>query len=97
MKEFAALRSDGGGADRVHSNAGRRDLQRGRALELPSGETVSRAMGVEPLSTEECNLGDPALLGETPLWLYILKEAEIRERMNATQNLQAELHYDRRI
>ena len=57
-----------------------RDLQRGRALDLPSGETVSRAMGVEPLTAEECNLGDPALLGETPLWLYILKEAEIRER-----------------
>jgi len=56
-----------------------RDLQRGRALDLPSGQTVSRAMGIEPLSAEECNLPDPALLGETPLWLYILKEAEIRE------------------
>ena len=56
-----------------------RDLQRGRALDLPSGETVSRAMGVEPLTAEECNLADPALLGETPLWLYILKEAEVRE------------------
>ena len=57
-----------------------RDLQRGSALDLPSGETVSRAMGVEPLTAAECNLPEPALLGETPLWLYILKEAEARER-----------------
>jgi len=56
-----------------------RDLQRGRSLELPSGEVVSRAMGIEPLTAAECGLADAALLGETPLWLYILKEAEIRE------------------
>jgi hypothetical protein len=56
-----------------------RDLQRGRALDLPSGEAVSRAMGIEPLTAAECNLADPALLGETPLWLYILKEAEVRK------------------
>jgi len=56
-----------------------RDLQRGRSLDLPSGEAVSRAVGIEPLTAVERGLDDPALLGETPLWLYILKEAEIRE------------------
>ena len=50
-----------------------------RSLDLPSGEVVSRAMGIEPLTSAECGLTDPALLGETPLWLYVLKEAELRE------------------
>ncbi|HEY3228813.1 MAG TPA: heme peroxidase family protein, partial [Roseiflexaceae bacterium] len=56
-----------------------RDLQRGRALDLPSGEAIARAMGVPPLDAREYGLSDAGLRGETPLWFYILKEAELRE------------------
>ncbi len=55
-----------------------RDLERGRALDLPSGEALARLMGVEPLKYEELGLDKFNLRGETPLWYYILKEAEVR-------------------
>ena len=55
-----------------------RDLERGRALDLPSGEAVARAMGVEPLTRDELGLTVDGWRGETPLWYYILKEAEVR-------------------
>ncbi len=55
-----------------------RDLERGRALDLPSGEALARVMGVEPLKQEELGLDKFHLQGETPLWYYILKEAEVR-------------------
>lgn len=53
-----------------------RDLQRGRALDLPSGEDVARAMGVEPLSAEAVGLAEYGWECDTPLGYYILKEAE---------------------
>lgn len=55
-----------------------RDLERGLALDLPSGETISRAMGVEPLTQQEVGLNKLGYRGETPLFYYILKEAEVR-------------------
>ena len=55
-----------------------RDLERGRALDLPSGEAVARAMGVKPLTRDELGLSVDGWRGETPLWYYILKEAEVR-------------------
>ncbi len=61
-----------------------RDLIRGQALALPSGEAVSRAMDIEPLSRDELGLNILGWNGETPLWFYILKEAEVKaggERM----------------
>ncbi|TMD88953.1 MAG: peroxidase, partial [Chloroflexi bacterium] len=57
-----------------------RDLVRGEALDLPSGEAIAREMGVEPLSTSEVGLYDLGWKSETPLWFYILKEAEVRNR-----------------
>jgi hypothetical protein len=60
-----------------HHSLAARDLQRGAALSLPSGEAVARAIGAEPLSADECGLGED-WIGETPLWYYILKEAEVR-------------------
>ena len=53
-----------------------RDLQRGQGTGLPSGEAVARAMEVTPLSRQEVALGNWS--GETPLWLYILREAAVR-------------------
>jgi hypothetical protein len=55
-----------------------RDLQRGHAYGLPSGESVARAMGETPLSAEETSLTSAGWTGETPLWLYVLLEAELR-------------------
>jgi hypothetical protein len=54
-----------------------RDLQRGQGLGLPSGETVARRMGEQPLSPEEVGLAAGGWRGETPLWFYILREADV--------------------
>jgi hypothetical protein len=55
-----------------------RDLERGLALDLPSGEAIARFMGVEPLSVDEVGLNKFDYQGETPLFYYLLKEAEVR-------------------
>jgi hypothetical protein len=46
------------------------DLLRGRALGLPSGEAVAAAIGTVP----DAGLG---LTAPTPLWYYLLREAEV--------------------
>src|SRR3989449_779816 len=53
-----------------------RDLQRGMGTALPSGEAVARAIGAQVLTSQELALGD--WQDETPLWLYILREAAVR-------------------
>lgn len=53
-----------------------RDLQRGMGTGLPSGEVVARAVGAQPLTQQELALGD--WMDETPLWLYILREAAVQ-------------------
>ena len=55
-----------------------RDLERGLALDFPSGEAIARAIGVEPLSEDEVGLNKLGHHGETPLFYYILREAEVR-------------------
>ncbi len=49
-----------------------RNLKRGQALGLPSGQTIADAMDLKALSGKK--LGAPA---DTPLWFYILKESEL--------------------
>jgi hypothetical protein len=63
--------------DAYHSLAAR-DLQRGHALALPSGEAVARHVGVEPLTPDEVGLAASGWPDETPLWYYVLKEGEHR-------------------
>jgi hypothetical protein len=65
-----------------------RNLLRGRALGLPSGQAVAQAMGIKKdkvlkdeelygdLQLSEATLAD--LAGQAPLWFYILREAELR-------------------
>jgi hypothetical protein len=53
-----------------------RDLERGVATALPSGEAIARALGVEPLDADEVGLD--GWEGETPLWFYVLREAAVR-------------------
>ena len=55
------------------------NLLRGYRLGLPSGQSVARAMSLQPLTNEQLGL-DTALAGsEAPLWFYILKEAELEQ------------------
>jgi hypothetical protein len=54
-----------------------RDLQRGQGVGLPSGEAVARHIGVTPLSAADVGLGAVGGKGETPLWYYIAREADV--------------------
>ena len=56
-----------------------RDLLRGTATGLPSGEAVARQVAEPPLAPEEIGLAALGWSGETPLWYYILREAAVRE------------------
>ena len=68
-----------------------RNLQRGLKMGLPSGQDVARALHVEPddrLAPEDFTGPDGAVArangldASTPLWYYILKEAQIKEGGN---------------
>ncbi|MEM8980978.1 MAG: heme peroxidase family protein [Pseudomonadota bacterium] len=68
-----------------------RNMIRGQSFLLPSGETVARSL--ERPDTEIDQVSDaaradePGLQGGTPLWYYILKEAELigRENLDGTR------------
>ena len=74
-----------------------RNLLRGYLLSIPTGQAVAGAMGIAPLSeaelrqnnTPELNqaLEDGGFLARTPLWYYVLKEAEVRAGGNALGEL----------
>jgi hypothetical protein len=62
-----------------------RNLLRGVRLKLPSGQSVARAMGFKPLTKAQISTEDDGkeaarldLAEDSPLWYYILKEAEIQ-------------------
>ena len=54
-----------------------RDLQRGQGVGLPSGEAVARHIGIAPLTAKQVGLTSTGWYGETPLWYYILREADV--------------------
>jgi hypothetical protein len=56
-----------------------RDLQRGQDVGLPSGEVVARHLGIDPLTADEVGIPSTCWRGDTPLWYYILREADICE------------------
>jgi hypothetical protein len=56
-----------------------RDLERGQGVGLPSGEAVARRMGERPLSVEEVGTSSAGWSSETPLWYYMLREADVRQ------------------
>ena len=62
--------------DAYHSLAVR-DLQRGQAIGLPSGEAIARLIGAEILDPADIGLARHGWRGETPLWFYILREADV--------------------
>ena len=53
-----------------------RDLQRGQGVGLPSGEAVARHIGVTPLTAKQIDIASTGWKGETPMWYYILREAD---------------------
>jgi hypothetical protein len=55
-----------------------RDLERGEGVGLPSGEAVARALDERPLTAAEIGVGMTGWQGETPLWYYVLREADVR-------------------
>jgi hypothetical protein len=54
-----------------------RDLARGPMAALPSGEAIARELGIPPLGARTVGLGSLGWRYETPLWLYVLREAEV--------------------
>jgi hypothetical protein len=82
------------------SSLAERNLRRGNALGLPSGQAVAKAMGFKPLPDDQLKVGKanedgaksnkplaeqiPAMKGKAPLWFYILSEAQQQFRDNNT-------------
>ena len=67
-----------------------RNLHRAFHLSVPTGQAVAKAMGVTPLTAAELKGPDPAdaihqalsvndLDTRTPLWFYVLREAEVHQ------------------
>ena len=75
----------------------RRNLLRGYLLSIPTGQAVAAEMGVAPLTEEELRRGNTpevnaaleegGFLQHTPLWYYVLKEAETRADGNSLGEL----------
>ncbi len=57
--------------DNARRSLGLLNMLRGRSLQLPSGQSVAAAMGTDVPNS------DLRLTGETPLWFYVLREAEV--------------------
>ena len=75
----------------------RRNLLRGYLLSIPTGQALAEAMGVPPLDQAELSAGnnvgmndvlrEAGFLERTPLWYYVLKEAEVRANGNSLGEL----------
>lgn len=59
------------------SSLAARDLYRAHSVALPSGEAIARALGLNPSTATRLEAANPEWK-ETPLWLYVLAEAEVQ-------------------
>ena len=61
-----------------------RNLFRGRAFGLPSGQRVAHAMGLTPMTDTTLGITGVSsqFSGHAPLWFYVLKEAEAKHGGN---------------
>lgn len=86
-------------------NLAERNLVRGRALRLPSGQAVATKLRVRPLSDDEIRIGDesrgnavsitevdPSFAGDAPLWVYVQAEAAAARRADGDQPPEAGVH-----
>jgi hypothetical protein len=79
------------GGSGVMAVLAQRNLRRGLAMGMASGQAAATALGVPPLTTAELTQGLPAnevavlnanngvLRTKTPLWYYVLREAMVRQ------------------
>ncbi|GAB4084974.1 heme peroxidase family protein [Myceligenerans cantabricum] len=90
---LANLRNEGNGLpDRIRGllkHLAQRNLLRGYQHAVPTGEAAAAALGVTPLTHAELRRGaTPEVaaaldeLGATPLWYYVLKEADVQGNGN---------------
>jgi heme peroxidase len=75
-----------------------RNLLRGYRLAMPTGQAVARSLGITPLTPDELLSGsgtpspvdealvDGCFLDATPLWFYVLREAEVLGRKAGDPN-----------
>jgi hypothetical protein len=93
--------AEGGGAPvsattttaKMHPSLPEMTLRRGSAIGLPSGEEFASAFGFHALSPTELFPGREKFLsetleGRTPLWYYILREAQVEYDRNPTGGTQ---------
>ena len=69
-------------------NLARRNLRRGYQLSLPTGQALARLAEVKPLTAEQLSTNNTKAMNDamtkggfferTPLWFYVLKEAEVQ-------------------
>ena len=58
-----------------------RNLMRHVNFGIPSGQAIARRMGVPALTSTQLDMLKPFDMDKsTPLWFYILKEAEVMEK-----------------
>ncbi len=69
-------------SDAAYASLAARDLQRGHGLGLPSGESVARLIGAEVLSEDELGFFRDDWTWQTPLWIYVQREAASRHAGN---------------
>jgi len=60
------------------SSLASRDLYRGHSVALPSGEAIAEALRLRPCTETELKTSAP--FPGTPLWLYVLAEAEVQHK-----------------
>jgi hypothetical protein len=77
------------GGSGIMAKLAARNLRRGLAMGLPSGQATATALGLVPLTAAQLTTGLPAnekailnsngglLLNKTPLWYYVLREAAV--------------------
>lgn len=94
----AALQNDAGKPVRqLLRSLAQRNLLRGYGLSVPTGQAMAAAMGVPPMSAAELQQGNSdavnaaltagGFVERTPLWFYVLKEAEVRANGNSLGEL----------
>ncbi|GAA1170939.1 peroxidase family protein [Pseudonocardia alaniniphila] len=74
-----------------------RNLRRGYQLSIPTGQAVAEVLNLVPLTQEELrqgnsdelntHLANSGFLDRTPLWYYVLKEAEVQSNGNSLGEL----------
>ena len=60
-----------------YASLANRDLQRSQATGLAAGDAITHELGVPALTAEQVGLAEHGWTAETPLWFYILREAEV--------------------